>query len=159
MSTRVTLQTIADAVGVSRTTVSNAYNRPDQLAPALRARILTAARTLGYPGPDPAARRLRSGGADAVGVLLGGGPESAFADPAAAAVLRGIARAVAAAGVPLLLLSSDQVRGAVVRALCVYGVRPGDPGVQAAHARRLPVVLVAAGDDGEAAARRLLGSA
>ena len=31
---RATLQTIADVLGVSRSTVSNAYNRPDQLAPA-----------------------------------------------------------------------------------------------------------------------------
>ena len=32
----MTLQTIVDALGVSRTTVSNAYNRPDQLAPELK---------------------------------------------------------------------------------------------------------------------------
>ena len=36
MGNRVTLNTIAETVGVSRTTVSNAYNRPDQLAPELR---------------------------------------------------------------------------------------------------------------------------
>ena len=60
---RVTLQTLADALGVSRTTVSNAYNRPDQLAPELRAAILEKAAELGYAGPDPAARRLRSGSA------------------------------------------------------------------------------------------------
>jgi DNA-binding LacI/PurR family transcriptional regulator len=160
-----TLQTIADAVGVSRTTVSNAYNRPDQLAPALRERILGAARTLGYAGPDPAARRLRTGGRDAVGVLLGGGLESAFADPEAAAVLRGIARTVEAAGVPLLLLSADQVRDAVVRSLCIYGAAAGDPGVAAALARGLPLVMVdtVSGGDrvaaGVQAGRRLLGLA
>jgi DNA-binding LacI/PurR family transcriptional regulator len=57
---RATLQTIADALGVSRSTVSNAYNRPDQLAPDLRERILAVAADLGYTGPDPAARRLRT---------------------------------------------------------------------------------------------------
>ena len=61
MAGRITLQTLADALGVSRTTVSNAYNRPDQLAPELRAAILEKAAELGYAGPDPAARRLRSG--------------------------------------------------------------------------------------------------
>jgi DNA-binding LacI/PurR family transcriptional regulator len=156
MGARVTLQTVADAVGVSRTTVSNAYNRPDQLAPALRDRILTAARTLGYAGPDPAARRLRSGGRDAVGVLLGPGLESAFADPAAAAVLRGVARTVEAAGVALLLLSADQVRNAVVRSLCVYEAAADDPGVAAARARGLQLVMIGAGDDGEAAGKLLL---
>ena len=57
----MTLQTIADALGVSRTTVSNAYNRPDQLAPELRRKVLEIAKELVYAGPDPAARRLLSG--------------------------------------------------------------------------------------------------
>jgi DNA-binding LacI/PurR family transcriptional regulator len=138
----VTLQTIADAVGVSRTTVSNAYNRPDQLAPALRDRILTTARTLGYPGPDPAARRLRSGGRDAVGILLGAAPESALADPSAVLVLRGIARSAAAAGAGLLLVSGDRVRDAVVQSLCIYAPEADDPRVAAARERRVPLVVV-----------------
>ena len=40
---RVTLQTIADELQCSRSTVSNAYNRPDQLNPELRRRILETA--------------------------------------------------------------------------------------------------------------------
>jgi len=39
-----TLAAVAEHLGVSRTTVSNAYNRPDQLSPALRERVLAAAR-------------------------------------------------------------------------------------------------------------------
>ena len=39
MKTSVTLQTVADALGVSRSTVSNAYSRPDQLSDELRQRI------------------------------------------------------------------------------------------------------------------------
>ena len=50
---RVTLQTIADALGVSRTTVSNAYNRPDQLAPELREQVLEQARRARLRGPGP----------------------------------------------------------------------------------------------------------
>ena len=102
MGNRVTLKTIADAVGVSRTTVSNAYNRPDQLAPELRDRILNAARELGYAGPDPAARRLRSGRRDAVGLLLTEGLSGAFTDPAAIILLQGIARATEDAGLAML---------------------------------------------------------
>ena len=58
---RVTLQTVADKVGVSRMTVSNAFSRPDQLSADLRATILAAAEELGYVGPDPAARALARG--------------------------------------------------------------------------------------------------
>ena len=43
---RVTLQTIADQVGVSRMTVSNAFSRPDQLSSSLREKILEAAQEL-----------------------------------------------------------------------------------------------------------------
>ena len=39
----MTLQTLADRLGVSRTTASNAFNRPDQLKPALRERVLALA--------------------------------------------------------------------------------------------------------------------
>ena len=52
---RVTLQTIADELGISRMTVSNAFSRPDQLSADLRDRILATATELGYTGPDPAA--------------------------------------------------------------------------------------------------------
>jgi DNA-binding LacI/PurR family transcriptional regulator len=140
----VTLQTIADALGVSRTTVSNAYNRPDQLAPELRERILSAAAELGYAGPDPAARRLRSGRTDSVGLLLAGGVAQAFEDPAAALLLRGVARAVEADGLGLLLVPEhrDGVRDAVIGALAVCSMPAAHPAVQAALERRLPLVLV-----------------
>ena len=42
-----TLASIAAELGVSRTTVSNAYNRPDQLSPELRERILAQAEAQG----------------------------------------------------------------------------------------------------------------
>ena len=40
---RKTLASLAAELGVSRTTVSNAYNRPEQLSPKLRAKILAVA--------------------------------------------------------------------------------------------------------------------
>lgn len=67
---RVTLQTVADHVGVSRMTVSNAFSKPGQLSAALRQRILAAADELGYVGPDPAGRALARGTSGAVGILL-----------------------------------------------------------------------------------------
>ena len=65
-----TLASLAAELGVSPTTVSNAYNRPDQLAPATRERILAAAAEHGYTGPDPTARSLRTRRQGSLGVLL-----------------------------------------------------------------------------------------
>jgi DNA-binding LacI/PurR family transcriptional regulator len=144
-----TLATIAEAVGVSRTTVSNAYNRPDQLTPQLRERILETARRLGYPGPDPAGRRLRQGRAGAVGVLLTERLSYAFADSAAVAFLEGLARRCEDAAEALVLIplplgeeSADRVREAFVDAICVYSLPDGHPAVEAALERRIPFVVV-----------------
>jgi DNA-binding LacI/PurR family transcriptional regulator len=146
----VTLQTIADALGVSRTTVSNAYNRPDQLAPELRAKVLETAKSLGYAGPDPAARRLRSGLRGAIGLMFSERLSYAFTDPGAVAFLQGLTEATEAKGYELLLLPGmrgehrevKSVRDAVVGAFCLYCMSDGDPAVAAAYERRLPVVIV-----------------
>jgi hypothetical protein len=65
---RATIKEVAAEVGVSAATVSNAYNRPDQLTSELRERVFEAARRLGYSGPDPVARGLRRGRSGPVGV-------------------------------------------------------------------------------------------
>ena len=147
---RVTLQTLADALGVSRTTASNAFNRPDQLNPALRERVLALAAELGYAGPDPAGRALRSGRSGAIGVLLTERLSYAFGDPAAVATLRGLAEAAETAGISLALLpvplgSGPQAQEAVARALVdacfVYALPEGHPSVAAALERRIPLVV------------------
>jgi len=147
----VTLQTIADALGVSRTTVSNAYNRPDQLNPELRRKVLETAAELGYAGPDPAARRLRSGRPGAIGLLFCDTLSRAFADPAAMLFLQGLVGQTEPAGLPLLLLAGpqpdggdviDAVREAVVDSFVVYSLPEDHPQVNAALERRVPVVVV-----------------
>jgi DNA-binding LacI/PurR family transcriptional regulator len=149
MSRRATLQTIADALGVSRSTVSNAYNRPDQLNPELRERILATAAELGYSGPDPAARRLRTGRSDVIGLLFTEALSYAFTDPAAVGFLEGLAREAEAGGSALLLVPSPPgadaaaaVRDAVVDSLCIYSMADEQPSVRAALDRGLPTVIV-----------------
>ncbi len=149
MGTRPTLQTVADELGVSRATVSNAYNRPDQLSPALRERILDAARRLGYAGPDPAARGLRRGQTGTIGVLVGETLSYAFRDPATGLFLEGIARAGERAGTSMLLIPSpkgahpkEAIGNAVVDAFCLNCVPDGDPALDAVLERRLPTVVV-----------------
>ena len=61
MCAQITLQSIANRLGCSAKTVSNAFNRPDQLSAATRERVLALAAELGYPGPNPLAAGLRRG--------------------------------------------------------------------------------------------------
>lgn len=146
---RVTLRTVADSLGVSAMTVSNAYSRPDQLSGELRARVLAAAEKLGYPGPDPAARALRRGHVGSVGLVFTEALSYAFADPYAVAFLRGFAQGCERAEVGLELVGappgrpgSGRVRDAVVDGFCLFSLPDGHPSVTAALRRRQPLVVV-----------------
>lgn len=145
----VTLATIAAHLGVSRSTVSNAYNHPDQLSPALRERIFATAEQLGYTGPDPVARRLRQGSAGAIGVLFSERLQYAFSDPAAVLFLEGIAAAGKEEDSGMLLIparpsetGAQVVQNAIVDGFILYSIPPKHPFVEAALRRKLPVVCV-----------------
>ncbi len=129
--------------------MSNAYNRPDQLSPELRRRVLETARRLGYPGPDPVARSLRTRKAGAVGLLLTENLSYAFRDPAAVGVLEGLALACEDAGVGLHLVPASPgkeevaaVHRAGVDGFVVYSVPDDDPHLAAALSRPVPTVIV-----------------
>ena len=143
-----TLASLAAELGISRTTVSNAYNRPDQLSPQLRSRVMEAARRMGYPGPDPVARSLRTRKAGAVGLLLTEQVSYAFRDPGAVAFLEGLTLECDEARVGLLLVparpeSEDVlgVAGAAVDGFVVYSMPDDDPHLAAALARPVPSVI------------------
>lgn len=149
MSQRVTLQTIADRVGVSRTTVSNAWSRPDQLSAEVRDKILATAEELGYAGPDPAARGLRRGRADAIGMLLTETLRYAFEDPHAAELLRGVAAAIEEADTGLLIVPlpprrrvGEALRSAVVDGCLVYSMPLDHPAVDVLRRREVPLVCI-----------------
>ena len=108
---RVTLQTIADAVGVSRMTVSNAFSRPDKLSQDLRDRILAVAKDLGYVGPDPAARALARGATGVVGVLFSTMLRNVFAEEVTTAFLGAVADGLVGSGLSLALLTTDDAGG------------------------------------------------
>ncbi|HYN71108.1 MAG TPA: LacI family DNA-binding transcriptional regulator, partial [Nakamurella sp.] len=143
-----TLASLAAELGISRTTVSNAYNRPDQLSPQLRSRVMEAARQLGYPGPDPVARSLRTRKAGAIGLLLTEQVSYAFRDPGAVAFLEGLTMECDLARVGLLLVparpdSEDvlAVSSAAVDGFVVYSMPDDDPHLAAALARPVPAVI------------------
>lgn len=143
-----TLASLAAELGVSRTTVSNAYNRPDQLSPELRRRVLETARRLGYPGPDPVARSLRTRKAGAVGLLLTENLSYAFRDPAALGFLEGLALACedASQGLHLVPVNPERedvaaVHSAGVDGFVVYSVPDDDPHLAAVLSRPVPTVV------------------
>lgn len=148
-TTTVTLATIAARLGVSRSTVSNAYNHPDQLSPALRQRVLDTAKSMGYTGPDPVARRLRKGRAGAIGVLFSELLQYAFADVASVMFLEGVATASEHADSGMLLIpapptqqSATIIHDAMVDGFILYSIPPTHPFVDVALGRRVPVVCV-----------------
>ena len=103
---KVTLQDVADAVGVSRMTVSNAFNRPDKLSESLRATILETATGLGYGGPDPSARALARGRSGTVGLLLTDTLGEAFRDPVSTEFLVAVGDALAERSLALTLVAT-----------------------------------------------------
>ncbi|SFO02165.1 transcriptional regulator, LacI family [Geodermatophilus obscurus] len=151
MPRRPTLRDLAAAAGVSRSTASNAYNRPDQLSAESRERVLATAARIGYPGPSPAGSALRRGRAGALGVLLGDRLGYAFSDPAAAVFLDGLSEAVEDEGYALLVLpgartgggpAPEAVRTAVVDAVVAYSLADDDPAIAVVRDRGLPLVTV-----------------
>jgi DNA-binding LacI/PurR family transcriptional regulator len=145
----VTVKTLAEAVGVSASTVSNAYNKPDQLSADLRARIFAKAEDLGYTGPDAAGRMLRSGRAGAVGVLLTERLSYAFSDPFAIGFLTGLSEVLEQHATSIVLLpvtmTGDKpdvtaVRQANIDALTTLCVSDRHPASVLAKARGIRLV-------------------
>jgi DNA-binding LacI/PurR family transcriptional regulator len=146
---RVTLQTIADRVGVSRMTVSNAFSRPDQLSAGLRERILAVAEELGYVGPDPTARALANGSAGAVGLLMSDTLHYTLTDEVAMAFIAAISDELAPTGLALTLLSAAPrgegiipARDVAIDGALVYSCDMTSPAVGWLLRRQLPLVFV-----------------
>jgi DNA-binding LacI/PurR family transcriptional regulator len=157
-----TLKTVAEAAGVSVSTVSNAYNKPDQLSAEVRERVLATARRLGYPGPNPAARSLRSRRAGAIGLLFTEQLSYAFSDPYSVGMLAGLAQVAEQHRTGLLLiplpsadrttpedeaLAAETMRQAVVDGVVAYCVDADHPARRAALERGLPMVSTIDIDD------------
>ncbi|CAM5490023.1 Transcriptional regulator, LacI family OS=Tsukamurella paurometabola (strain ATCC 8368 / DSM/ CCUG 35730 / CIP 100753 / JCM 10117 / KCTC 9821 / NBRC 16120/ NCIMB 702349 / NCTC 13040) OX=521096 GN=Tpau_3061 PE=4 SV=1 [Tsukamurella paurometabola] len=148
-SNRVTLVHVAETAGVSLSTASHAFGIDKPISEATRARVLAAAAELGYEGPDPRARSLRSGRTEIIGVQIDDEAGRAFRDPVIIGILDGVTSALADSPNSVLLIP-DSVPPERLRALPVDGViaagcSPHLAALREAMARReLPVVT--AGD-------------
>src|SRR6478672_3306979 len=145
---RPTLATVAAAAGVSRMTVSNAFNHPERLSDELRRRVMETAAELGYGGPHPVARTLSRGETGALGLIFDYSLTLALTDPAMVELLYGVAavceeREMGLSLVPRLAdRDPGQVRTALVDGFVLYSVTEHDPRLAAVRERRLPYALI-----------------
>ena len=102
-----TLRSIADELNVSTATISNAFNRPDQLSKVKREEILTACKQLGYFGPNKAAQSLRRGRSGIIALVLADSIDYMISDPVASSFIRGVSEIVKANDSHLLLFSGS----------------------------------------------------
>ncbi len=141
----VTIKDVAAVVGLSPSTVSRAFGRPEKVDEQTRRRIMAAADELGYR-PNLAARALNTGRTQCLGVIL---PD--LENPFFAGVLKGIEAAGDALGYQTLVADSGEKpdverRAAAILAPQVDGLLLCSPRLEDDELERInqqcPVVLV-----------------
>lgn len=144
---RVTISDIAKATGYSKTTVSFAFNDPGRISSAARAKILAAARDLGYI-PDPVARSLASGRQGTIGLLMPQPIPLAFENPYMVHLVRGLGTVCNREGLSLTMLPPtrgsllNSVKAAAVDGLVTVGLRPAKEIVTVIRHRHIPFVAI-----------------
>jgi len=103
-SRRPTISDVARTAGVSPSTASVVFSGKTAVSDTTRQRVLDAASSLGYTGPDPRAASLRRGRSGIVGVVFEEHLGTAFLDPVKTLMMDGLTDGVASLGAGLLLL-------------------------------------------------------
>lgn len=158
---RPTIADVARVAQVSPSTASVVFSGKASVTDATRTRVLEAAASLGYTGPDPRAASLRRGSSGIVGVVFEEHLGAAFRDPIKAVMMDGLAEGVSPLGAGLLLLRDDagvvrddagvvpngssapSLRSAPVDAVVLVGCsgRLADS-LEAVRGRGIPVVVI-----------------
>jgi LacI family transcriptional regulator len=149
----VTSQDVADAAGVSRTTVSLVLNNVEgiQISEETRQKVVAIARELGYV-PDAAARALASRRAQIIGLVLTRSPHHITSDAFLTQILDGLIGIVHAHGLRLLIdIVEPQhqkeaylqlVRSKHIDGLILSGPRFDDEALQDLEEQSFPTVLM-----------------
>ena len=155
---RPKLAGVAALAGVSPSTASLALSGSPRVASATRERVRAAAATLGYSGPDPVARSLRSRRSGIVGVVVNERLLHAFRDPVALQVLDGVSEVLGPLGSALLLLAGEGEGGGppeprlarvpLDAAVFVAGAVDDEPALDHLRRRGVPIA-VAEGPDAD----------
>ena len=124
---RATIYSIAENLGVSPSTVSRAFSRPEMVKQSVREQILDTARELGYT-PNRAARGLATGRTGVIGMLVPD-VENPFFPP----LIRAVQDAAREKDAELLLIDSELSASAEQE--LVARIRPQVDGLIIASAR------------------------
>lgn len=151
---RVTISHIADAVGVSRITVSRALRNSDLVKAALRERIQDTAAAMGYR-INLAARDLRLRQHRRIAVVIDMAPSAArpMFDPYPLALLGGIVQECASAGFAVILTTSDPQMSPEIqdaRGIILLGQGADHHAVHGLSSLALPLAVWGADDGVEA---------
>lgn len=146
--TRPTANDVAKAAGVSRSAVSFAFNSPEKLSVATRDRILAAAQELNYVPNTMAARMLKAGQTQSLGVLLPQNLARIMENPYYARFLTGVGQVCDEQGYTLLL--TPPLRDSMLKAIpytavdgfIVCGLEHDRGEVAELQRRGIPFVLV-----------------
>ena len=139
---------VARAAGVSRSTASNVFTRPERVRPEVRQRVEEVARKLGYAGPDPKGRLLRAGKFNAIGVIPSAeiGIADALKAPFFRMFLEGVAEVCDEFGTSLVLIPGAGAKGQGIRQALVDGFILALPEelahIEPARLRQLPFVVL-----------------
>ena len=140
-----TIRDVANAAGVSASTVSRAFGRPDKVDDHTRQRILSAAKALDYE-PNRAAQFLTTGRTGNIGIVV---PD--LGNPFFPRIVKGAQTQAHELGYPVLLADSDEDPSAELRlaltlarqvdGLILCSPRMSEPELRETQ-RLCPVVLV-----------------
>ncbi len=143
---KVTIDDIAQKAGVSKTSVSFAFNNPDRLSEATLRRILDVAEELGY-SPDPLASNLKTRRTGCIGVLVPQTIPLIARNPHMFEFIEGLGHTCHETGYSLMLVPplKGSVRRAIVRAavdgFVTLGLEPYGKTMTVLFQRGVPFVM------------------
>lgn len=148
---RPTMADVAELAGVSLSTVSLTYSGAGPITEDTRSKVERAAAELGYSGPSPLGKFLRSGRTHIVGIVLAERLGWSFRDPNALRVMDGVVSGLGDQGLGVILVPSPTgeegerplLETAPMDACVVMRVRDhDDPSLEILRKRGIPAVVM-----------------
>jgi DNA-binding LacI/PurR family transcriptional regulator len=144
---RITIKDIAERAGVSKTTVSFAFNDPNKISAETRDRVLAIAAELGYV-PDPVARTLITKKIGSIGLLLPQPIHFAMSNPYLTELIQGIGEVCHKHNFSLTIIPPakgriiEAAQNALVDGLITIGVNSDMKIIEFLMKRHLPFVTI-----------------